>query len=97
MKYQARINARIAYKEKIKLEAIKKENNDITVRYILEYFIKDYCSTNPKGIKIKIKEIENDIKEIEDQISSLYENKTKLEIELKTYKDKLNKTLDSYQ
>jgi len=73
-----------------RLEVIQKKNPDITTRYILQEFIKEYCSTNPKGIKIKIKELENDIKELENNISVLHEDKIKKEIELKTYRDKSN-------
>jgi len=97
MGFDARIDGRISKKSKEKLENIKKEtNNKINERYMIEYFIDDYCSTNPKGIKIKIKEIEQKIKEIETCINGLHEDKTKLEIELKTYKDKLNNALDDY-
>jgi hypothetical protein len=95
-KYKSKINAKISDETKATLEAIKKENNDITIRYILEDFIKGYCETNPKGVKLKIKKFEKEIKEIVNQINILHEKKIKLEIELKTYKDKLNKTLDIY-
>jgi len=95
-KYTERVDGLISANDKEKLKAIKKENNDITIRYIIEEFIADYCSTKPKGIKLEIKEIEKEIKDIEDQIYKLHEDKIKLEIELKTKKDKLNTTLDSY-
>lgn len=95
-KYNSRIQGLISDKDKSKLEAIKKENSDISMRTIIEDFINDYCSTNPKGIKLTIKETEKEISDIDNQINSLYEDKTKLEIKLKSYKDKLNTTLDSY-
>ncbi|MCL2115429.1 MAG: hypothetical protein FWH29_04335, partial [Methanobrevibacter sp.] len=95
-KYTRRIDGLISESDKEKLEAIKKENNDITVRYIIEDFIKDYCSTEPKGIKIIIKEIEKDIEKINNQINDLVSRKTKKEIKLKAYKDKVNKTLDTF-
>jgi chromosome segregation ATPase len=95
-KYTKRVDSFVSENTKAKLKAIKKENSDITIRYILEDFVENYCKTDPKGIKIEIKEIEKEIEEIKDKIDSLYENKHKLEIKLKTRKDKLNKTLDSY-
>ena len=91
-----RFEGRISKKSKEKLIEITKENKDITTRYIIEEFIKDYCSTNPKGIKLKIKETKQKIEEIETQINDLHEDKTKLKIELKTYTNQLNKTLDDY-
>ena len=90
------INSRISKKDKEILKAIKKSDDKITPRYILESFIQDYCSTKPQGIKIKIKEVEHEIKELENYINSLQEDKTKLEIKLKTYQDQLNKKLDDY-
>lgn len=95
-KYTKRVDSFVSENTKSKLQAIKKENNDITIRYILEKFVEDYCETEPKGIKLKIKQLEDDKKEIEDQINTLHENKIKIDIEIKTYRDKLNKTLDNY-
>ncbi len=95
-KYNSRVQGLISDNDKAKLEAIKKENSDISIRFIIEDFIKDYCSTNPKGIKITIKELENRIDEIDEQINNLHEDRTQLEIKLKAYKDKLNHTLDNY-
>ena len=92
-----RFAGRISEKSKEKLEEIKKEtNNEINERYIIECFLKEYCSTNPKGLKIKIKELEEKKKEKQAQVNNLHEDITKLEIKLKTYKDQLNKTLDGY-
>lgn len=95
-KYDSRINAKISNEDKLKLEEIKKENPDISIRVIIEEFLKDYCSTNPKGIKLKIKELEYKLLEIQEERSLLDEKETKLNIQLKTYKDSLNKTLDNY-
>jgi chromosome segregation ATPase len=96
MAYCKRVEGRISKKDKEILDAIKKGNSKISVRYIVEEFIKDYCSTNPPGVKIEIKEMKKEIKEIDQQINKLYEDRTKLEIKIKTYEDKLNTTLDIY-
>lgn len=93
-KYNSRVQGLISDEDKQKLEAIKKENSDISLRYIIEDFINDYCSTEPKGIKIQIKEVKNKIKKIENQMNNLHEDKIKLEIELKTLKDMTNNTLN---
>lgn len=91
-----KLTTRINKEAKDLLAIIKDEDKKITPRYILEEFVRDYCEATPKGNKFKIKEIEKEIKKIENKIYKLHEDKTKLEIELKTRKDKLNKTLDSY-
>jgi len=92
-----KLTTRINKEDKAILKVIKKEtNNLITPRYILQEFIKEYCETEPKGIKISIKELEKNIKEIDKQMHILKTDKHNLELKLKTYKDKLNKTLDMY-
>jgi hypothetical protein len=95
-KYVKRVHGSLSIEDKEKFLAIQKENKEITVRYILEEFINNYCETKPKGIKIKIKEIESKIKENEDKINTIKKENVELYIELKTYKDRLNKTLDNY-
>jgi len=95
MKYPDQLNTKVSSNTKSMLKVIK-DDTGITPRHIIEEFIKDYCSTKPKGINLKIKEIEKKIKELDNQMVFIKEQKTELEIELKTYKDSLNKTLDSY-
>jgi hypothetical protein len=95
-KYVKRVHGLLSIEDKEKFSAIQKENKEITVRYILEDFINTYCETNPKGIKLNIKEIELDIKKIDNKMDILRTDRHNLELKLKTYKDKLNETLDNY-
>jgi len=97
MPKSVRVDSLVDENVKKQLKAIKKETNDkITPRYILEEFVKEYCSTTPKGIKLKIKELENKKQENNDIINQATKENIEIDIEIKTYKDMLNKTLDIY-
>jgi chromosome segregation ATPase len=91
MKYPERIHIRLSENDKKIIQSL-----DIPPRVIIERFIKEYCSTKPKGLIIKKEQLESKILGKKEQINRLYDDINRLEMKIKTIDDRLNKTLDAY-